>query len=94
MKLLMFSVYDKAVKAYMQPFFSRSRGEALRSFVDACNDEKRDLKKHATDFTLHYLGEWDDGSGISSPVDPERIISASECLRDVDPFTPENRVAS
>lgn len=80
MKLLVFSVYDKAVGAYLQPFFCRSKGEALRSFADACNDEKNNFNKHASDFLLVSLGEYDDAAGTFECVDPVRVISAVECL--------------
>ena len=80
MKLELYSVFDKAVKAYMTPFFARARGEAIRSFGDAANDEKHQFGKHANDFVLYYIGEFDDQSGIVTRVDPERVISAIELL--------------
>jgi hypothetical protein len=93
MKMQVFSVYDKAVQAYLQPFFSRSKGEALRSFTEAVNDEKTQFHKHAADYMLVFIGEFEDSSGIFDTADPCRIISALECLAD-DPFTPETQVRS
>ncbi|AXH74342.1 MAG: nonstructural protein [Microviridae sp.] len=82
MKLLVFAVFDKAVKAYTKPFYVRSRGEALRSFVDACNDEKMEFARHAGDYSLYYVGEFDDNAGTFSTIDPERVITAVECVSD------------
>jgi hypothetical protein len=91
MILQVFSVYDKAVHAFMQPFYARSKGEALRSFTEACNQEAHNFNKHSADFSLMLMGEFDDSSGIFSCTDPSRVVSAAEVLID-DPFTPETNV--
>ena len=89
MKVQIFSVYDKAVQAFIKPFYCRSKGEAVRSFMEACGDEKMDFSKHASDYVMFYLGEFDDISGIFTPVEPQRVISALECLVD-RPSAPVN----
>ena len=63
MKLKIYAVYDSAVGAYMQPFFMQSKGVALRSWLEAANDEKTQFNKHPADFTLFELGEYDELSG-------------------------------
>lgn len=83
MKLSVFAVYDKAVQAYLQPFYSRTKGEALRSFSEACNQADHNFHKHAADYSLMFLGEYDDHSGTFDASDPVRVISAFECLDDV-----------
>jgi hypothetical protein len=83
MKLLMFSVFDKAVNAFLPPLYFRARGEALRSFTEAVNKPTEQFNKYPMDYLFMYLGEWDDSNGVFSPVDPERVIGAHECL--VDP---------
>jgi len=93
MRMHVFSVYDDAAKAYLQPFFSRSKGEAIRSFTDACADEKSQFHKHLHDFTLVYLGEYEDTAGEFKPVMPEKVLAARELDLDVVlPFRKENRV--
>lgn len=82
MKLLMFCVFDKAVNAYLPPLFFRARGEALRSFTEAVNNRDQNFNKHPNDYLFMYLGEFDDSAGTFVTVDPERIISAHECLLD------------
>lgn len=91
MKLQIFSVMDKAVGAFLQPFFSRAKGEAVRSFADACNDEKHNFNTHASDYLLVHLGEFDDTAGTFKCHEPIRIISAVECLVD-EPFREDNKV--
>lgn len=80
MKLLCFSVLDKAVGAYLPPFYSRSKGEAIRSFNDAAWDDKHQFAKHAADYILYECGSFDDHTGIFACIEPARVISAQECL--------------
>lgn len=64
MKIRVYTVYDSKVQAYMRPFFQVSKGEALRSWIDAVNDGQTAMNKHPEDFTLFELGEWDDQSAV------------------------------
>lgn len=80
MKLLVFTVYDSAVGAHLQPFFSRSMGEAIRSFQDAVNDPQTNFNKHSMDYTLFLLGSFDDAGGVFDTSPPERVSSAMELL--------------
>lgn len=76
-----YSVFDKAVSAFMPPFYVRTKGEAIRSFIDAVNDPQRPFLAHAGDYTLYQCGEFEDGTGIFSSREPERIITAHEVLK-------------
>lgn len=80
MKLGVYTVLDKAVGAFLQPFFARSTGEALRSFGDAVNGQSGPFSNHPHDFTLYQLGDFDDGSGIFTVGEPHRIVGAHELL--------------
>lgn len=62
-KLKVFAVRDSKAEAYMNPFFMRSRGEALRAFVSGVNDPQTQLCKFPADFTLFEIGEFDEESG-------------------------------
>lgn len=68
--LKVYTVHDAAAGAYLRPFFERSHGAAIRAFTDASLDPKHDFFKHARDFTLFYVGEFDDATGIVSGVTP------------------------
>lgn len=63
MKYKVFAVWDQTVQEYMQPFFMRTNGEALRAWVETVNDPKTVFFKHGKDFTLFELGEYDGGAG-------------------------------
>lgn len=58
-----FSVYDAAAEAYLQPFFTPTLGLAIRSFSDAVNQEGHQFSNHAADYTLFEIGEFDDSTG-------------------------------
>lgn len=76
----LFTIYDSKVEAYLPPFHFRSRGEALRNFIDACNDPQQNLFSHPEDFTLFALGEFDDGNAEYTLLKtPEPIAKAIEC---------------
>jgi hypothetical protein len=90
MRLQVFSVFDKAVGAYLQPFFSRAKGEAVRSFADACNKSDHQFAQHGLDYVLMYMGEFDDVSGVFVCGEPTRIIGALECA--VEPFTEDTKL--
>lgn len=79
MKLEMFAVYDLAVQAFAAPVFLRSRGEAIRSFSAAVEDEKTGFLKNPADFQFFFLGVWDDSSGLfEGPAVPELIATATQ----------------
>jgi len=93
MKMLFFSVFDAAVHAYLPPFSSRTKMEAIRSFKDAVQDTNHQFFKHYTDYSMFLVGEFDDADGLfKSPVAPERIISATELVDD-QVFPPSKQVS-
>lgn len=90
MKLQVYSVYDKAVNAFLQPFYCRSKGEAIRSFTEACSDDKSNFSKYPLDYFLVELGEFDDSTAVFNTHDPVRIVSAHE-VGPVDPVIPPEK---
>lgn len=81
MKLLLCSVRDEAVGAFLTPFFVRSRGEAIRSFTDAINDPKSQFLGHVNDYSLWYIGTWNDEHGeLEFDGKPDHIILGAEVL--------------
>lgn len=63
MKLKMFSLYDSKALVYGSPMLVSTVGSALRSFGDVANDPSSVVCKHATDFVLFQIGEFDDQTG-------------------------------
>jgi len=64
MKMLVFAVYDAAAEAFLAPIFFDTKGQAIRVFVDACNDESHGFHRHADDYTLFHIGFYDPGKGL------------------------------
>lgn len=83
---------DRAVNAYLQPFYARSKGEALRSFSDTVNQKDHQFFRHAADYSLYYLGQFDDANaGFQVLQEPQRVVTALEVIVD-DVFPPEKKV--
>lgn len=74
----MYTVFDTAASAYLQPFFTTSTGLAIRSFQDAINDPNHQFSKHYTDYVLYLLGEFDDVNASFVVRDPVKIASGIE----------------
>lgn len=89
MKMEIFAVYDEKAAAYMTPFFMNSRGEASRAFGDAVSSPDHAFHKHAEDFTLYYLGTFDNGLAQFETVTPEPLVRASSLLVKVTPIKRE-----
>lgn len=83
MKLLVFSIYDAKTLVYSQPFYMTSRGAALRSFQELCEDTKTTINKHPSDFSLVEIGTFDDADGVfENPNNHHsRLASALEYVR-------------
>lgn len=80
MLLKVYSVRDKAVEAFMPPFYERAHSAARRAFEQACLDPNHQFAKNKDDFDLFYMGEFDDqvGAFVVGPHMPERIASGLE----------------
>lgn len=78
-KLVVASVYDTKAETYFQPFFARTRAEALRSFKQAANQSGHTFNNFPADFYLFILAEWDEETAKFEPLDaPASLGSALE----------------
>lgn len=67
MKMKVFSLYDSAAQAFTKPVFAQNQGLVLRSVVDELSNPHSELYKHAMDYTLYEIAEWDDVKGEIKP---------------------------
>lgn len=84
MKTVLVAVRDQKTVAFTQPVTTPTRGAAIRSWGDQLNDPKNaemEQSKHPEDFTLWFLGEYDDNTGEITPAKPEQIALASDLKR-------------
>ncbi len=73
----LFSIYDQKAKAFMRPFPAQAEGVAARDFATEVNNPTSpdsNLHLHPEDFSLHYLGEFDELTGTVTPVSPPLVI--------------------
>lgn len=82
MKLKIYAIRDQQVDAFSTPIFMVSTGHAIRGFSDQVNDktENNMLNKHAEDFALYALGEFDTDTGEFKTERPAQIALAKELL--------------
>ena len=79
MKHLILSVHDVKGECYQRPLIAKTKGEALRGFIDAVNDPNFEFFKHPEDYTLFHIGFFDDGTGLVEPLPtPEPVGKAIE----------------
>jgi hypothetical protein len=65
MKMNIYSIYDQAAKAYLNPFFLHNDGLAIRAFQDNVNStDDNNIAKHPDQFTLFKLASYDDQTGL------------------------------
>lgn len=83
MKLKVYSIYDKAAKAYNTPFFMHNKALAIRAFEDNVNaQEENNISKHPEHFSLFCLGEYDDTKGQFELLEqPEMEATALELIK-------------
>lgn len=64
MKLNVYTVYDDAAAAYLQPFFFSTNAQAIRGFSELANDANHAFCKYAGQYTLFHLGSFDQDTGL------------------------------
>ncbi len=60
----MFSIYDSKVEAFLQPFFMQTRAAAIRAVTDTVANPEHLFAKHPEDYTLFYLGSFEDQKAV------------------------------
>ena len=80
MRLMVYTIYDTAAKAYMRPFFLQSDGQAIRSFSDLALDADHEVGRHPEDYSLYRIGFFDDNTAEIFPDQKECLITAQEAL--------------
>lgn len=63
MIMQIFAVKDRALDAYMRPWFAHAPGQALRAFMDEINNPQGEMFKHPDDYDLWHVGSFDDNTG-------------------------------
>jgi hypothetical protein len=71
-----YAVYDRKAEMFSQPFLEIKDGTAIRAVQDiVINNKDHAFAKHPSDFSLHRLGEFDEGTGvITGQEKPSKLI--------------------
>ena len=77
----MFSIYDEKAKAFFPPWFLPEQGQAIRTFGDHVNSDDN-IGKHPGDYTLFYLGSFNDSTAKIALVTPEALGNGVEFIID------------
>lgn len=72
MKIHVYCLYDSKAAIWGQPVYYRSPGEFMRALTETVNDNKSNISKYSSDYTVFDLGVFDDTKGVfdlhKSPV--------------------------
>lgn len=68
---MIIAVYDAGAEAYGVPYVTDTKGTALRSFMDAIQDENSQIARHKGHYSIFKIGEYDQQTGTLFPCNPE-----------------------
>ncbi|AJK28300.1 putative nonstructural protein [Eel River basin pequenovirus] len=68
-----FTVFDSAAKAFLEPFFAPTTESALRSFRQVVNKEGHQFNQFPEDYTIFLIGTFDQQTGIITPENPTSL---------------------
>ena len=85
-----FAIRDSKAEAFHTPFYSQTKGAAIRSISDYANEKGSPLNVHPEDYMLWHIGAFNEISGEIRPLEqPEPVISVLELMTDT-PLDKEN----
>jgi len=69
----LFTVYDSAAGAYLDPFVAPSIEFALREFRSIINKEGHQFNKFPEDYTLFHIGEFNPMNALLEGIGPTSL---------------------
>lgn len=88
-----YTIYDVKALQYHSPWFAVSDGAAIRSFSDMANDTNTTIGRHPRDYTLFFVGTYDDNNGLFTAIHPPvHVMDAAACVQQQSelPFAPQS----
>lgn len=78
MKIKLYSVFDSKLAAFDVPRSGMNDASVIRTFADAVNDERNVMWfKHPEDYSLFFVGTFDDELGQLIACAPKSLVTAS-----------------
>lgn len=71
-----YTIRDDKAAAYLPPFYARQDGEAIRMFQNTMSDSQSNFAKWPEQFILFALGEYNEDTGVITPLDAPRAIGS------------------
>lgn len=84
MKIKVYAIYDSKTTTYSPPWFARNNAAAIRNFQDLVNDRQSTVSKHPEDYSLHYIGTFDDDTAQIEPDKHLNLGLAAEYANEKD----------
>lgn len=81
--MFLYSIYDSKAEAYLSIFPAKTDGLASRSVEQAAQDPNTSLYQYSADFALFCLAEFDEISGLITPIIPPRFVANVQSLKGV-----------
>lgn len=75
-----YSIFDKKSGTYNTPFFCLTDGVAVRSLSDLVKDVRTTVAMHPADFSLVFIGCFDEVTGQLSSHSAPRVICEAVAL--------------
>lgn len=66
--LHIFSVFDSAAGAFLDPFHAQTTEVAMRMMREICNRPDHQFSKYPEDYTLFEIGSFDPQTGVLEPL--------------------------
>lgn len=83
MILRAYSIFDAKGVQFHSPWFQHTDGMAVRVFQDLANDMGGLIGRHPKDYSLWFVGTWDDSNGQFTSVKPNvHLVEAVALVRD------------
>lgn len=76
----LFSTYDEKLQQFMQPFPAQTLGVAERSMQDEVNRKDSQLAAHPEDYSLYYIGDFNESDGFLSALQPVQLVCRASTL--------------
>lgn len=74
MRQCVFTIFDDKAKAFLPPFYMPLKPMALRTFTNCVNDPTHAFCANPEDYTLFYLGIFDNESGRLELLETHEVV--------------------
>ena len=84
--LNMYSVYDEVGKTYSNPLFTDVRDDhclAIRIIKGQMYDPSNMLAMFPDNYTLYYLGQFNEINGSIDAIEPIKVITCEDALKEL-----------